>query len=244
MGLLSRMSMVIQAKLTKILDQSENPSETIEYSYEKQLEMLRKVKQGVVEVVTSRRRLELQANKIQADAAKAEEQARQALNAGREDLAKMALQRKQLAMIQLNDLGPQIGDLEKEQEKLTLAESRLQAKVTAFRTRKEVVKAQYSAAEASVRINEAVTGLSEEMANVDLAMERIEDKTEKMKARAEAIDELAETGLLEDASSRGNDPLARELSRLSANQNVDTELEAMKRQLAAGGERPQLGAGS
>lgn len=243
MGLLSRMSMVLKSKIQNLLDQQENPAETLEYSYEKQREMLQKVKRGVVEVVTSKRRLELQASKIQQEISKAEDQARQALAAERDDLARMALQRKQTALMQLQNLAPQVQELEREQERLTVGEARLSAKVESFRTRKEVIKAQYSAAEASVRINEVVTGLSEEMADVGLAIERAEDKTEKLRARASAIDELAEVGLLEDFSSRSDDPVARELAQLSAGQNVDAELEAMKRQLR-GGERPQLGAGS
>ena len=241
MGLLSRMSLVLKSKVQSILDQTEDPRETLEYSYEKQREMLQKVKQGVVEVVTSRRRLELQEAKIQQDIAKAEEQAKQALAAGREDLARLALQRKQTAVMELQGLEGQVDELEREQDKLTAAESRLSAKVQAFRVRKEVAKAQYSAAEAQVRIGEAVTGLSEEMGDVGLALDRVQEKTEKMKARASAIDELADAGLLEDFTGR-DDLVGKELAQISAAQNVDAELEAMKRQLGSG-QRPQLGAG-
>ena len=140
-------------------------------------------------------------------------QARQAMAAGREDLARLALQRKQASLMELEGLDQQIADLEIEQEKLTHAEQRLQAKVAAFRTRKEVVKAQYNAAQAQVRIGSALSGISEEMSDVSLAIERAEHKTEDMRARAGAIDELAELGVLDDFSGTGGDPLSKELSQ-------------------------------
>ena len=40
----------------------------------------------------------------------------------------------------------------------------------AFRTRKETIKAAYTAAEAQTRVREAVTGISEEMGDLGLAI--------------------------------------------------------------------------
>ncbi len=148
MGMVSRMSTIVKSKMNRILDKAEDPRETLDYAYEKQMEMLRNVKRGVVEMVTTKRRLQLQAAKVQESIATLENQARQALGAGREDLARLALQRKQAALIELDGLDQQVGNLELEQEKLAIAEKRLQAKVEAFRTKKEIIKAQYSAAQA------------------------------------------------------------------------------------------------
>ena len=234
MGILSRMSTVVKSKMNRILDNAEDPNETLDYAYEKQMETLRDVKRGVVEMVTAKRRLELQASKVKDGIVKLDGQARQAMGAGREDLARMALQRKQASLTELEGLDNQIADLEVEQEKLTQAEQRLQAKVAAFRTRKEVVKAQYNAAQAQVRIGSALSGISEEMSDVSLAIERAENKTENMRARAGAIDELAELGVLDDYSGQGGDPLSRELSQLMAEQNVDDELAALKGELPSG----------
>jgi len=230
MGILSRMSTIVKAKMTQFLDKAEDPRETLDYSYEKQLELLQNVKRGIVDVVTAKRRLELQGAKLKENVNKLDQQARQALAAGREDLARTALERKQVALLQVQGLDSQIADLEKEQERLTMAESRLAAKVEAFRTRKETIKAQYSAAEAQVRIGEAATGISEEMADVGMAIERAEDKTEKLRARASAIDELVQAGTLEDYTGT-TDVVERELAQISVSQNVNQELEAMKRQL-------------
>ena len=228
MGVLTRMSTIVKSKMTRILDNAEDPRETLDYAYEKQREMLQNVKRGVVEMVTTKRRLQLQAEKVKANISTVENQARQALAAGREDLARMALQRKQAALIELEGLDTQIAQLEIEQEKLTHAEQRLQAKVEAFKSKKEIIKAQYGAAQAQVRIGSALSGLSEEMGDVQLAVERAEGKTETLRAKAGAIDELAELGVLDDVSGTAGDPLSRELEQLTASQNVEDELAALR----------------
>ena len=242
MGMLSRMSTIVKSKMNRILDSAEDPRETLDYSYEKQLEMLRGVKRGVVEMVTAKRRIQQQASTVQGNISKLESQARQALEAGREDLARLALQRKQAAAIELGGLDEQIAGMEQEQEKLTIAEQRLQAKVAAFRTKKEIIKAQYTAAQAQVRIGSALSGISEEMGDISLAVERAETKTEQMRARAGAIDELAAAGVLEDFTGTQDD-IGKELDALTSSQNVEDELRALKTGLPSA-EKIQLPPGS
>ena len=233
MGLVSRFTTVVKSKMNRLLDRAENPQETLDYAYERQLDSLRQVKQGLVEVTTAKRRLEYQAQKVKDDIPKVEEQARQAMTLGREDLARVSLQRKQAAILELAGLEKQISGMESEQDRLSQAEKRLSAKVSAFRTQKELIKAQFTAAEASVRIGEALTGLSEEMADVGSAIERAQNKTEEMRARSAAIDELAEVGLLDDFTQL-DDPVGRELAQLSSEQNVEQELQMLRRELPPG----------
>ena len=227
MGMFSRMSTIVKSKMNRMLDSAEDPRETLDYSYEKQLEMLQNVKRGVVEMVTAKRRIQQQASKVRENIERLDRQARQALDADREDLARLALQRKQSAMIELQGLDDQIEGMEQEQQKLTIAEQRLQAKVDAFRNRKEVIKAQYTAAQAQVRIGAALGGISEEMSDLSLAMQRAENKTDQMRAKAGAIDELVESGVLDDISGPRDD-IERELAQLSISQGVEEELAALK----------------
>lgn len=234
MGLMSRMTTLVKVKLNKLVGAAEDPRETLDYSYEKQLQLLQNVKRGVVDVATSKRRLELQKAKIQEGIDRLTGQARQAMGAGREDLARTALERKAMLVQQIDGLDQQVATLDQEQAKLEQAETRLQAKIESFRTRKEVVKAQYNAAEAQVRIGESVTGLSEEMADIGLALERAEEKTTNMQARAGAIDELVASGSLEDFTQSGRDSISRELSQITVNDHVDSEFEALKRELGTG----------
>ena len=238
-GLMSRASTVVKAKFSKLLDRAENPNETLDYSYEKQTELLRNVKRGVADVTTSKKRLQLQAGKLEQEIVKLETQARQALGAGREDLARAALERKTAIQGQLQGLDQQVAGLEEQQEKLVQSERQLAAKVEAFRSEKEVIKAQYSAAEAQVRIGEAATGIGEQMADTGLAIQRARDKTEQMTARAAAVDELMEAGTLEDFTAGGQTQLDRELAALSSSSQVDDELARLKGELGAGDEKPK-----
>lgn len=234
MGLIQRISMIFRAKANKVLDKAEDPRETLDYSYERQLEMLQKVRRGVADVATSKKRIELQAAKLEQSVTKLDGQARAALQAGREDLARVALERKKGVQVQLQGLDEQRAQLQSEQDKLVHAEQRLTAKVEAFRTQKETIKAQYTAAEAQTRIGEAVSGISEEMTDIGMAMDRAQNKVEDMRARAGAIDELLESGALEDFSSPGQDSIDRELAKISATTGVDAELAALKQELGGG----------
>jgi phage shock protein A len=240
-GLLERMSLVIKSKLNRLLDRAEDPSETLDYSYEEQLKLLQNVKRGVADVVTSKKRLQLQADKLEQSLVKLDQQARDAIAAGREDLARQALERKTLAQQQLQDLDTQIQGLEAQQEKLAASEKQLSAKIESFRSQKEVIKAQYSAAEAQVRIGEAATGIGEQMADTGLAIQRAKDKTEQMQARAGAVEELIESGTLEDFTAGDQSQLDRELAQISTGQQVDAELERLKAEVGAGSPQKELG---
>ena len=189
-GLVSRASMITKAKISKLLDKAEDPGETLDYSYEKQLELLQNVKRGLADVATAKKRLQLQEAQLEQNVVKLDGQAREAVGAGQEDLARTALERKSAIQQQLQGLDQQVAQLQDQQDKLTASEQQLQAKVEAFRSQKEVIKAQYSAAEAQVKIGEAATGIGEQMADTGLAIQRAKDKTEAMQARAGAMDEL------------------------------------------------------
>ena len=236
MSLMQRIRLIFSAKANKALDRAEDPRETLDYSYQKQLELLQKVRKGVADVATSRKRIELQMTQLQQQADKLTQQAQKALSVGREDLAREALTRKSALTGQITDLQTQHAQLQGEEEKLTLASQRLQAKVEAFRTRKETIKATYTAAQAQTRINEAFSGISEEMGDVGMAIQRAEDKTASMQARAGAIDELIASGALDDASQlNAGDDISRELDALSSTSDVEAELARLK----AGSAAPQ-----
>jgi phage shock protein A len=245
-GLAGRMSTVVKAKISRMLDRAEDPGETLDYGYQKQTELLQNVKKGIADVVTSKKRLQMQSTKLEQQVVKLDTQARQALAQGREDLARTALERKSLAQTELQSLDTQIKELEAQQEQLTANEQRLRQKIEQFRTKKEVIKAQYSAAEAQVKIGEAATGVGEEMADVGLAMQRAVDKTENMRARADAVEELEAAGTFEDLTQLGSgeDDIDRELKTLTTSGAVDDELAKMKAELGSGGGAPAIEPGA
>src|SRR4029079_4468911 len=141
-------------------------------------------------------------------------------------------------------LDTQISQLETQQQQLTENEQKLRAKIEAFRTKKDVIKAQYSAAEAQVRISEAANGVGEQMADLGLAIQRAQDKTENMKARADAVAELEAAGTFEDLTALGDgkDDIDKQLSQLTSGAQVDDELAKMKAELGSGsgGDAPAL----
>ncbi|CAB4864133.1 unannotated protein [freshwater metagenome] len=235
MGLMQRFTMIFKSKANKALDAAEDPREILDYSYEKQMELLQKVRRGVADVATSRKRLELQIQTIDQQSAKLDEQARAALAGGREDLAREALTRASGLRQQLADLQAQLATLQAQEEKLTASAQQLQTKVEAFRTKKETLKATYSAAEAQTKINEAYAGISSELGDVGLAVSRAEDKTAQMQARASAIDELVSSGALEDVSGLGKDSITAELEAMASEQDVNAQLAKMKLELGSGG---------
>jgi phage shock protein A len=243
-GLMSRLNLILKAKFSKALDRAENPNETLDYSYEEQLRQLQNVKRGIADVTTAKKRLELQYTSMQQQVDKLDGQARQALQANREDLAREALTRKAAVQAQLEGIMQQGQQLEAQQQKLIEGERTLQAKVEAFRTQKEVIKAQYSAAEAQVRISEAATGIGSQMQDVGLAIERAKDKTQQMQARANAIDELTQAGALDDITGSGGDDIDRQLAQISQSGQVDDELAKMKAELGAGDAPKELAPGA
>src|SRR5438445_7276013 len=233
MGLLGRAGEIIRAKFSALLNRAENPNETLDYSYEKQLESLQNVKRGIADVVTAKKRLQLQTSQLEQNVVKLDTQARQAVAVNREDLARAAHERKSGIQQQLQQLDGQVQQLDDQQQKLVGNEQQLQAKIEQFRSQKEVIKAQYSAAEAQVRIGEAATGIGRQMEDTGLAIQRAKDKTEQMQARASALDELVQTGGLDDLTS-DQTQLDRELAQLSSQTQVDQELEKLKAEVGSG----------
>jgi phage shock protein A len=224
---MNRITTVIKQKANIIIDKYEDPREALDYSYTKQNELLNKLRRDIAEVVTAKRRLEMQKAKLWDNIRTLDEQARRSIDAEREDLAKLALERKNANLMQLQGLDKQIAEMLSEQEKLEQTEKRLSTKVEEFKSKKEVIKAQYSAAEAQVRIKENVTGISEEMTDIGISLSKAEEKTEKMKAKSGALDEMINSGVLTDYTS-SKDSIEKELEQITVKGSVDEELAKLK----------------
>jgi phage shock protein A len=232
MSIMRRMSDLVQQKANKVLDRAENPVEALDLSYQKQMEGLQQVKRSVADVATSEKRLELQQAQLEQSKQKLQSQAKLALQQGREDLARLALTRAQDAQNQLDGLQTQIAQLKDQQQKLELTAQKLTAKVEAFRTQRETMKAQYTAAKAATQVGESVTGLSEHMADVNLMMDRVQDKTSQMQARAAAVDSLMDSGTLDTIGISSGDDLDRQLQGSLTESQVDAQLAALKGEVA------------
>jgi phage shock protein A len=231
MGILGRVGKIFRAERgareAARMEREVDPIMRLEEVYERQVDLLRELKRGVVEVTAAKRRLQLQADDYEARLTQLEDRARDAVQAGREDLARSLLQRRQIIAGQVKLFEGQIADLDAEQQRLSSAEMRLRAKVDALKTQTEVLKAQHAAAQAGVRMGEAMTGVSEEMADVGLTLRRAHDRTIEVRSRGKAIGELLEEGVLEDPLDRRS-PEEREFDRLMAEASIDDEVERLR----------------
>jgi len=243
MSLFQRAHDILNAKANRALDAAEKPDEMLDLSYEQMLDQITKVRQALVTIAASRKRIELQEQQLQHSVDHLQEQAKTALSLGKEDLAREALSRKATAEAQINDMQAQHEQLAEQEEKLGETLQALQQRVNTFRTQKEVLKAQYAAASASASVNEDVAGISSTLGDSGAALQRAQDKIATMQARAGALDELLQSGVLEDVGG-STDDIQQELDEAGANADVDRELAALKAEIGPGSAPQELTSGS
>jgi len=242
MSLFQRAHDIVAAKANKALDAAEKPDEMLDLSYEQMLDQITQVRRGLVSIAASRKQIELQEQQLQHTADHLQDQAKAALAQGKEDLAREALSRKAAAQAQIDGMEPQRQELAEQEQKLEQTLAALQKKVNDFRTKKEVLKAQYTAAQAETSVNESVAGISTTFGDSGAALQRAQDKIATMQARAGAMDELLQSGVLEDVGG-DTDDIQRELDEAGSAAQVDSELAALKAQIAAPA-TPELTAGT
>jgi phage shock protein A len=238
MTLFQRAHDIVAAKTNKALDAAEKPDEMLDYSYDQMLDQITQVKRGLVTIAASRKQLELQEQQFQHTVDHLNDQAKAALAQGKEDLAREALSRKAAAQQQIDGLEPQHQQLTEEEQKLEQTLAALQQRVNEFRTKKETLKAQYTAAQAESSVNESVTGISKTYGDAGASLQRAQDKIANMQARADATDELLQSGVLEDVGG-DTDDIQKELDEAGSAAEVDKELAALKAQVGPGSPPPQ-----
>jgi len=230
MSLFGRFLFLVRSKLNALLNRASDPSAELDYSYEQLRDELQDVTRGIADVTTQKKRLEIHRRRLRENVEKHDTQARSALQQGREDLARRALEKKQVHVGQISELTAQIDDLQETQDRLVGKRAELSSQVEQFRTKKETMKARYEAAEASARVSEAFTGAGDTMADVHRSIERATERTERMEARAAALEELEESGDLESVLAEG-DSIDRELDRLSSERAVENELATLRAEM-------------
>jgi len=226
MGLWSRLMLIFSTKASSAMDRAEDPRQVLDYAYGQQQLLLVKLRQGLVEVATSKQQLERQSKKLSSRVPQLDEQARRAIGAGRDDLARIALERKRTALAEIEGLTTQVAEVDAEEKRLAGQERALQVRIEEFRTHRDVVSARYSASEAEVRVKEALSGVSGELAELGMAVGRAEEKADRLQSRARALDSLVDIGALQPAG--GGDYVETELRRLTSGAEIDDELERLK----------------
>ncbi len=232
MSFYARLKALFGAKANQAIEGMEDPRASLDYSLTRLQASLRQISDSLVEVSTARRSLEAQRGQAQKAIDKSEEQARQAVRVGREDLATRALERKTVAQERLNGLNDSIASLEAQVESLKTSQANMRQKIELFQSRKEELKALYDSSRAQLQVKEAASGISKDLADAGHAIERAESRIQTMQSRVEAIDDLIAAGALEDVLSPEGDDIDRELANLSRSAAVESELERLKVELA------------
>jgi phage shock protein A len=224
----SRMRTIFRRKTSRALDKMDDPREALDDSYDQQVKMLHQVRQGLAEVATAKKRIELQGQEMGLRYQRLAAQAKDALDQGREDLARAALERRSLLEGQVAALRDQFTALQQQTSRLQDNERRLSERVAAFRIEKETIKATYTASAAQVRANEAVAGIGSQLDDVGSNLARARDRVAQMQARAAATDELLSSGALQDLTAAPDADLERQLSEVAARAEVERQLAAMR----------------
>jgi phage shock protein A len=232
MSFFKRAHDIIEAKANRALDAAENPSEMLDLSYEQMLEQITKVRGALVQIAAARKQLELQEDQFIHTVDHLNQQAAQAVKLGRDDLAREALSRKAAAQQQIDSLEPQHQQLLEQEHKMTETLQALQARVNQFRSQKETLKAQYAAAQATSAVNDQIAGITGTFHDSSDALQRAQDKIAAAQAHAGALDELLQSGVLEDVGADHGDDIARQLNQLGATSGVENELAALKAQVS------------
>lgn len=211
---------------------ADDPRQTFANAYGRQRELLLDVQRALVDIAATKRRLETKVGEVQAKLPQLQDRARHALVDGREDVARLALQRRKIAQIELQTLEGQVQEVAHEEQRLSLTEHRLSTQIEAFHARQELIAARYSAAEAQVRIQEAFSGVSQELSELGRALEQAEEKSEQMQARAAAIDRLVEDGILDTPALPAGNSVQHQFAQLEIASDVEEQLAALRKELA------------
>lgn len=230
MSLWTRIRVLLNSEVSGAIDRAEDPRAVLDYAYNQQQELLITLRRGLVDVATSKQQLEQQARRLEERIPQLDDQARRAVDAGRDDLARVALERKRLAQNEMEGLTRQVTEVEADKQRLATQERTLQVRIEQFRTHREVVSARYTAAEAEVRLKESLAGVSGELAELGMAVGRAEEKAERLQARARAIDSLVDLGSFPPVG--GGDFVEAELLRVSIGKDIDEEIARIKSEAA------------
>jgi phage shock protein A len=230
-SLRSRLELLLNIKTSAVLDQAEDPREVFAYAYNQQRWRLRTIRRGLIEVAAARRHLEHEAERLRARVRELEEQARRAVKMQRDDLARGALERKHTTLAQIRNVETHVAEISAQEERMVAAEQQISQAVEAFRARRTVATARYTAAQAQVVVGEASAGVaSDEAVEIDLAVERSEDRIERLEARAAALETLGDSPGVTNLA--GEDAIERELDRISNAEAIERELAELKRQIS------------
>jgi phage shock protein A len=232
-GLIRQLTSLLKTGLETLLEPAEDPRKTFASPQQRQGELLTRVREALERNTVLRKRLDKRIAQLQAKLPQLEEAAKQAIAAKRDDRARLALQQRQLASLELKALEANAQEAQLEEQRTAILEQRLTAQIEAMQVRQEMTAVRYTAAESQVMVNEAIHGVSRELADLGQSIEQTEQKAEHMQARAFAIEQFVHLDALELSGSAAGDPLGKQLIQLELEKAVEQQLSELKKQSAS-----------
>jgi phage shock protein A len=229
-----RLGKLVKTGMDSLLAPPEDPRERFADAFQRQRTLLDNVRRALLDIATAKQRLLARVAEARVTLPRFQQQARTALAVGREDLARLALERHHFAAGELQALERQIAEVEREEQRLALVEQRLSAQLDAISARQQVLTARHVAADAQVRIGEALTGVSDDLADVAQELQSTEQETSFLQARARAIADLVDGGSLASADLSGFGS-QDQFASLDIAQDIERELAVLRRELESGG---------
>ncbi|UZX15965.1 PspA/IM30 family protein [Thermus sp. PS18] len=217
MTLLDRLSRLIRANLSDLLRRAEDPEKIINQALEDMKEALREAREQVAAAMAEGKRLEREVESHLQEATLWEEKAKEALKAGREDLAKEALRRRKRALDLAEGFKQQAEEQKALVNRLMTQLKALEAKIDEAEARKKLLLARKKGVEAAEAVRRMESKLDAHPALE--AFEEMEARILSMEDRHEALKELD-----------GQD-LEKELAALSAEKDLEEELSRLKKEL-------------
>ena len=231
MRLLNRCAKLFKQGVDIFLAPAEDPRQNFPTPQGHQRNLLQQVENALIENRTISNQLEDRKTVLESRLNILEKKARQALQANREDLARLALQRRQAYVREIEFLNQQFQETQGEEQRLQLVKHQLEIQIEAMRARQQVISARYSTAEAQVRLNESLSGAAESFTDLGLSLEEAQQQAEHMQARAEAVNDLMEAGVLELPIFTQADHFTQELDRFDDSHAIENQLTALKQEL-------------
>jgi phage shock protein A len=215
MSIFKRISDIFKANINDALDKAEDPEKMLKQMVIEMEESINKTTLAVANAIANEKSLERKIEKAKKDTTEWEQKAMQALTAGREDLAKGALEKKAISARNVQDLEPIYKQAKTTADKLREQLTKLKAKLDEARARESTLVARSQAAKAQKQISQAFAGVGTDAFS---KFDKYEQKIEKSEAEAEAFEQLAGE----------NTSLDDEFKKLTTSSTVDNELLELK----------------
>ena len=223
MKIFKRMKKVFEAKMSKFVDEVEDPEELLDISLQEMKEHLQQVQKSLLELTTIKKGLEKDLDDVKDKVELAQEQAQTAMDIEKEELARAALEKK----ADLNDkktiLKTKIEKIENKIEVIKSNKKTLAEQIKKLETKREELTFINKSDDAQLEVKEIITGASSDITDLNGQIERAEEKIRKKEAKLSAIDELVADGeLINDFNSE--DDIEKSLNQIERDSKIEEEL--------------------